>query len=176
MATPADLQTCLDEAAASIGIRELKPEQREAIMAFAGGRDVFISLPTGYGKSICYGCLPALFTRLKGKAEDGTGQGCVAVVVTPLVSIMKDQTREFNKRGVLSVYISGSMQQQDEDDLLQGLFSLVYISPELLLCCRKWREMLMSDIFKERMVGFVVDEAHCVKKWYVLCNFGVIMY
>ena len=88
---------------------------------------------------------------------------------------MKDQTREFNKRGVLSVYISSSMKQQDEDNLLQGHFSLVYISPELLLCCRKWRELLMSDVFKEMMVGFVVDEAHCVKKWYVLCIIIIFM-
>ena len=53
MATHADLQTCLNEAAEALGIYELKPEQKEAISAFADGRDVFVSLPTGYGKSIC---------------------------------------------------------------------------------------------------------------------------
>ena len=52
-------------------------------------------------------------------------------------------------------------------DVLLGHFSLVYISPEQLLGCGKWREMLRSDICQKMMVGFIVDEAHCVKKWYM---------
>ena len=91
-------------------------------------------------------------------------QGPKAVVISPLVSIMRDQTREFTKLGVSSVYISGPIKHQEEEKVLQGRFSLVYISPEQLLCCRKWREMLISDVYQEMMVGFIVDEAHTVQK------------
>ena len=172
MATHADLQTCLNEAAEALGIYELKPEQKEAISAFADGRDVFVSLPTGYGKSICYGCLPGLFSRLKslGKMDDKSVRGPIAVVISPLISIMRDQTREFTKRGVSSIYITGPMKHDEEEKVLQGQFQLVYISPEKLLCCRKWREMLISEIYQEMMIGFIVDEAHTVKKWYIHKN------
>ena len=55
---------------------------------------------------------------------------------------------------------------------MQGHFSMVYISPELLLCCTKWRErdVLVSVVYQKRTVGFIVDEAHCVKK-----QFGIIL-
>ena len=161
MATHADLQTCLNEVAEALGICELKPEQKEAILAFADGRGVFVSLPTGYGKSICYGCLPGLFSRLKslGKIDDKSVRGPIAVVISSLVAIMRDQTREFTKHGVSSIYITGPM-KYDEEKVLQGQFRFVYISPEQLLCCRKWREMLISEIYQEMMIGFIVDEAH----------------
>lgn len=58
---------------AAIGIVHLKPEQNEAITAFTGGRDVFVSLPTDFGKSVCYGCLHGLFARLRMQIVDCTG-------------------------------------------------------------------------------------------------------
>ena len=89
----------------------------------------------------------------------------IVVVVSPLVSIMKDQVRDFSRRGLPSTYITSAISLEEELAILQGEFSLVYISPERLLARGKWREMLRSDIYREKMVGFVVDEAHCVKKW-----------
>ena len=83
-----------------------------------------------------------------------------------LLAPLKDQTRDFNQRGLSSIYITSSLDQDEELAVLQGKFSLVYISPEQLLARGKWREMLRSDVYQERMVGFAVDEAHCVKKWY----------
>ena len=56
-----------------------------------------------------------------------------------------------------------------EGEILRGIFSIIYISPELLLKKAKWKEMLCSDLFQQRMVGFIVDEVHCacVRKLYV---------
>lgn len=54
------------DVAEKMGIAHLKPKQLEAISAFVSGRDVFVALPTGYGKSIIFGLLPALFNRIKG--------------------------------------------------------------------------------------------------------------
>ena len=57
----------LEMAVRSCGLKELKPKQREALLAFIDHRDVFVALPTGYGKSIIYGILPVVFDILKGK-------------------------------------------------------------------------------------------------------------
>ena len=181
MAKLEGVEKALREAAESIGITRLKDEQKDAILAFASGRDVFVSLPTGYGKSICYSCLPGLFSRLrttKVSCANSSESLHIVVVVSPLVSIMKDQTRDFNGRGLPSTYITSEISLEEELAVLQGEFSLVYISPEQLLARGKWREMLRSDVYREKMVGFIVDEAHCVKKWYVhrLCMYFSLLY
>ena len=94
----------------------------------------------------------------------------VVVIVSPVVSIMKDQTRDFNQWGLSSIYITSSLDPDEELAVLQGKFSLVYLSAEQLLARVKWREMSRSDVYQERMVGFAVYEAHCVEKWYVHYN------
>ena len=64
----------------------LKPEQRTSIFQFASGSDVFVSLPTGYGKSLCYTLLPPVFDLLRGVKEKS-----IVLVVSPLLALMKDQ-------------------------------------------------------------------------------------
>ena len=61
------VESVLEIAVRSCGLKELKPKQREALLAFIDHRDVFVALPTGYGKSIIYGILPVVFDILKGK-------------------------------------------------------------------------------------------------------------
>ena len=61
-----DFRQALDEVLKEISFTELKPKQREAIEAFVSGKDVFVALPTGYGKSVIFGILPSLFDKLKG--------------------------------------------------------------------------------------------------------------
>ena len=78
---------------ARLRYEELKDEQKEAVKAFANGKDVFVSLPTGYGKSLCYQILPVLFDALRGQPERQTVSSIV-VVVSPLTSIMKDQVSD----------------------------------------------------------------------------------
>ena len=67
----------------------LKPEQLDVLFTFVKGRDVFAVLPTGFGKSLCYACLPRTFDEILNE-ERGY---CIVVVVTPLLAIMKDQVR-----------------------------------------------------------------------------------
>ena len=75
-------------AARELGFPDLKPEQLKVVETFVKGHDVSAVLPTGYGKSLCYGCLPIVFDKLLGtEGEDGS----IVVVVTPLTAIMKDQ-------------------------------------------------------------------------------------
>ena len=74
------------DAATSLGITMLKTEQQEAIRQFVLGRDLFVLLPMGYGKSVCYFFLPPVFDRLRWVEKKS-----IVVVVSPLVALMKDQ-------------------------------------------------------------------------------------
>lgn len=69
-----------------LGYSELKQEQLKVVMAFISGRDVFAILPTGYGKTLCYACLPLVFDELASRNVPST-----ILVITPLNAIMKDQ-------------------------------------------------------------------------------------
>lgn len=71
-----------------LGYEDLKHEQLRVVEEFVQGKDVFAVLPTGYGKSLCYGCLPLVFDRLLKTSSDSRS---IVVVVTPLTAIMKDQ-------------------------------------------------------------------------------------
>lgn len=75
---------CL-KAARALGYEKLKKEQLEVVCSFIAGNDVFVALPTGFGKSLCYAILPSVFDTLF------SSQGSIVVVVTPLTAIMKDQ-------------------------------------------------------------------------------------
>ena len=73
--------------ASELGYSTLKPEQLDVILQFVKGRDVFAVLPTGFGKSLCYACLPSTFDKVL-KKERGYS---IVIVVTPLLAIMDDQ-------------------------------------------------------------------------------------
>ena len=90
------------DAAASFGYSSIKIEQEAALEAFTNGRDVFVSLPTGYGKSLCYALLPRIFDMLRT-----VDKASIAIIISPLISLMQDQVATFNQKGLLSVCISG---------------------------------------------------------------------
>lgn len=158
-----DLSAIIDEAAASMGYTRLKDEQKKVLQAFVGGRDVFVSLPTGYGKSLCYALLPAVFDVKRGLVEKTS----IVMVVSPLIALMKDQSMSFTSKGITAGYVSDkeSTNKETRRKILRGEFQLVFISPEALFLATEWRRMLAGDLYGKNLVGFVIDEAHCVKKW-----------
>ncbi len=85
-------------AAARFGVEELKPEQETAIRVLVDGSDVFVCLPTGYGKSLCFGLLPFVYDHLRG--VDNSNQSSIVVRVVPSQSIMTDQYEIFTCRGL----------------------------------------------------------------------------
>ena len=87
-----DVESTLRAIRKSHGYVEIKEKQRDAILAFISGKDVFFSLPTGYGKSFCYQCLPLLFDTLQSHEV----RTSIAVVVTSLAGIMKDQVSDLD--------------------------------------------------------------------------------
>ena len=81
-------------AACRIGYLKLTPQQEEATVAFINGKDVFVSLPTGCGKTVCFAVLPFAFDIILRE------QGCIAIVVSPLIALMSDQVSWQSQTGL----------------------------------------------------------------------------
>ncbi len=133
------------------GFPVFRPHQQEIIEGLLEGRDAFVLMPTGGGKSLCYQ-IPALHRR-------GVG-----IVVSPLISLMKDQVDALRANGVSAAFYNSALESQEARQVLARLHAdeldLLYVSPERLL----------SPAFLERISDidialFAIDEAHCVSQW-----------
>ena len=108
-----------------------------------------------------YACLPATFDALCGVEKRS-----IVVVVSPLIALMKDQVASFTSKGVSATYVGcESVTSEMEQAIMQGSYQLIFISPESLLGSRRWCHNLQKEPFVSNLVAFVIDEAHCVKKW-----------
>jgi len=176
MCSEVTIEKAVEQAATELGFA-FKPKQIEAVACFCGGNDVFVLLPTGYGKSIIFGILPRVFDLLRGgnikyeiilyffKNACFLGKGkSILLCICPSTAIMIEQ-KEFTSLG-LSVEFLGEAQTDSTAShrVVNGDVQLVLISSENLLCNTKYRQML-SPVYKERLIGVAVDEAHCVKTW-----------
>ena len=83
-------------AAAALGYPSVRREQIDAVRAIASGNDVFVALPTGYGKSLCYAMLPLVFDKLHGRSPKTS----IVVCISPLVALMQDQKGKFSPKGL----------------------------------------------------------------------------
>ena len=175
------MSEAVEEAFQQLGYSSVKPEQRQAVRGVLN-RDVFVILPTGYGKSACYQCLPLLYDKLL-PIDDPS----VVVVVTPLKAIMRDQVGLelavymytimldllyrllfLSRIGIPACHISSDQVDGTvSDGVVEGRYKVVYFSPELLLSTKttKWRKVLGSEAYAKRLRTFIVDEAHTVVKW-----------
>jgi ATP-dependent DNA helicase RecQ len=133
------------------GFDSFLPLQREAIASALASRDSLVVLPTGGGKSLCYQ-VPAVC------------MAGMAIVVSPLISLMKDQVDALVQNGVAADFLNSSQTPDEQDDVVgrvrAGALKLLYVSPERLMMPGFLR--LATDV----EVSFVaVDEAHCVSMW-----------
>ena len=152
-------QSVIEEVVQSLGYDALKEKQKEALHHFISGRDVFVSLPTGYGKSLIYGCLPRLLDRFK-KLPDGTS---IVIVVCPLKALMMDQVKHFRSLGLSAAFVGD--RSISLESFLAGQYQLIFLSPETLNRGRIWRDIIRSALYQTNLVSMVVDEAHLVKTW-----------
>ena len=141
----------LDVLKNTFGYSSFRKGQAEVVDGIMSGRDVLAIMPTGGGKSLCYQ-LPAVLNR------------GVTVVISPLISLMKDQVDSLRQNGVRAASINSSMEWDDISDIFRaarrGEISLLYIAPERLA-----GEGFLSFLRSLDISLIVVDEAHCVSHW-----------
>ncbi len=136
------------------GFKAFKGTQEKAIMSLLSGRDTFVIMPTGGGKSLCYQ-LPALILP-----------GC-AIVVSPLIALMKNQVdlvRGYSEKDDVAHFLNSSLNKAQikevKSDLLSGKTKLLYVAPETLT------KQENLDFFSDLNISFfAVDEAHCISEW-----------
>ena len=113
---------------------------------------MFVACKTGSGKSMCY-------QGLSSVASDFS----IVLVISPLISLMDSQVNFLREHGISATYIGKDM--DDNAGILRGDFSYVYASPEQVVSNKRWRDMLRSDIYRQKLVCIVFDEVHTAVSW-----------
>ena len=136
------------------GFDKFKGTQEQAINSLLSGKDTFVIMPTGGGKSLCYQ-LPALMM-----------EGC-AIIVSPLIALMKNQVdlvRGYSEKDHVAHFLNSSLtkvqQREVKSDLIEGKTKLLYVAPETLT--KQENLEFFSDL---KISFFAVDEAHCISEW-----------
>ena len=133
------------------GYESFRPGQESVVSAILSGRDVMAVMPTGAGKSLCYQ-IPALV--LPG----------ITLVVSPLISLMRDQVSALLQNGVRAAYLNSSLTQRQYmlalDNARRGVYKIIYVAPERLLT-----GSFLDFAMTAEIAQVVVDEAHCVSQW-----------
>lgn len=144
-------QILFDTLKQAFGYSQFRHGQLEVIQACLSGQDTFVLMPTGGGKSLCYQ-LPALLLPY------------VTVVVSPLMSLMKDQVDALQANGIAAEFINSSQSREEIQDVIRRLrnqqLKLLYLAPERLL-----QPDFMSRLAEVGVSLFAIDEAHCISQW-----------
>lgn len=138
--------------------------QLEAINATLAGRDAFVLMPTGGGKSLCYQ-LPAVI-------NSGQTTG-VTIVISPLLSLMQDQVDHLQALNIIARQINGSMAKDERREVMSMLkekkpedyIQLVYVTPEMVKNSEYFVDALENLHRRQKLARIVIDEAHCVSQW-----------
>ncbi len=133
------------------GYSSFRPLQESIIQDILANKDVFVLMPTGGGKSLCYE-LPSLM-------QDG-----VTIVISPLISLMKDQVDGLLQNGVKAAFLNSSLLPEEQNRVIEKLLnnniSLLYVAPERLV-----QFEFLELLKKIKLNFFAIDEAHCISQW-----------
>ncbi|MFT4032797.1 MAG: RecQ family ATP-dependent DNA helicase [Siphonobacter sp.] len=133
------------------GYTQFRGEQEEIICNLLAGNHTFVIMPTGAGKSMCY--------QLPAVVSEGT-----AVVISPLIALMKNQVDQLNAVGVNAQFLNSTLSKgemnQVKKDVLNGEVKLLYVAPESLT-----KEENLAFLQKAKISFVAIDEAHCISEW-----------
>ena len=141
-----------------------RQNQLEAVNATLAGKDAFILMPTGGGKSLCY--------QLPSIIRSGKTRG-VTIVISPLLSLMQDQVSHLLELGIQAVFINSESSKEQKDLIMAGLgeprvdefIQLLYVTPEMLSKSQRILSAFDALNSRRRLARVVIDEAHCVSQW-----------
>src|SRR6195952_5221846 len=146
-----DLNAALHE---YFGFKDFKDQQKQIIKSILSGKDTFVIMPTGGGKSLCYQ-LPALMSE------------GVEIIVSPLIALMKNQVdlvRGYSSKDSVAHFLNSTLSKKQirevHEDLLNGHTKMLYVAPETLT--KQENMEFFSDL---KISFFAVDEAHCISEW-----------
>ncbi|KAJ7043361.1 DNA helicase [Mycena alexandri] len=148
--------------ARTFDLRSFRKNQYEAISAAMEGRDVFVLMPTGGGKSLCF--------QLPAVCQGGQTKG-VTVVVSPLMALMTDQVDGLKAKRIDAVYLNSDTSGEELRHIQDCLYSshskpsLLYVTPERLKLSGTLKNVLGHLYRSGQLARFVIDEAHCISTW-----------
>lgn len=145
-------------------LRGFRPNQLEAINATLSGKDAFVLMPTGGGKSLCY--------QLPSVINSGRTRG-VTIVISPLLSLMEDQVFHLKRLDIKAFFINGEVEADHRKWIMQtlsghnaeNLIQLLYITPEMINKNKRLVDCLLTLHRRQKLARIVIDEAHCVSQW-----------